>query len=109
MMDNRLNGQELPSNIYWVAAVNPYRRIKDADMNFKDSYYVKPLPPSMKELVWDFGALEQDQERDYINAQLRLLEERTGGIDIALGVLQGVLENERLTSLIISAQSFIRK
>jgi len=65
MMDNRLNGITLPSNIYWVAAMNPFRRTKELDINFKDSYYVKPLPPSMKELgnshiihLLQFGTLE---------------------------------------------------
>ncbi len=95
MTDGRMNGVLLPPNIYWVAAVNPYRRSslrpssirsrqtmvegkeidtkdlvpydnsneinQNENVSFRDDYYVRPLPQSMKELVWDFGALSATQ------------------------------------------------
>ena len=57
MIDGCLNGDKLPPNIFWVAAVNPYRRDNrdiqsrlGGRVSFRDAYYVRLLPSSMNEL-----------------------------------------------------------
>lgn len=66
MIDRRFNGNPLSDNIFWVAAVNPDRRqtrdvVDYSKLLFRDNYYVHLLPPSMRELVFDFGALGESQ------------------------------------------------
>ena len=40
-----------------------------------NEYNVRRLPASMMELVWDYGALNKEQENDYIKAKLELWSE----------------------------------
>ena len=94
-------GKELPSNIVFIAACNPYRQrekkqnIKNAglDINFayqqkkflndkeledinraKNNdlvYIVNPLPHSLLNFVFDFGSLKDEDEKDYINCIIK--------------------------------------
>ena len=81
MVDKSLDGLSLPRNIFWVGAINPVRadvsvdEKEDLDEGKRahlDMYNVRPLPASMYELIWDYGALNEEQERDYIRAKLGL-------------------------------------
>ena len=80
--------------MFIVAASNPYRgnslttissnkTITDADSEswFKGSYLVHPMVPSLNLLMWDFGALDADQESDYIDSKLALLDQSITAVD----------------------------
>ncbi|XP_021359260.1 E3 ubiquitin-protein ligase rnf213-alpha-like isoform X2 [Mizuhopecten yessoensis] len=91
--DQTMNGKKLvvTENLKFIAACNPYRkhsadmikRLEKAGLGYhvkQDEttdklghipmrhlvYRVHPLPHSMLPLVWDFGQLNQDMERQYI-------------------------------------------
>ena len=77
--------------MFIVAACNPYRgdslasltansaedlaSMKDTqkvdDQWFRGSYYVRPLHPTMELLMWDYKALNRDQEREYVFAKMK--------------------------------------
>ena len=74
-----LNGEELPPNIVFIAACNPYclrssDSISTAGLAVKSLtdeysnlvYRVKPLPETMMDYVWDYGSLDPKDERAYI-------------------------------------------
>jgi len=79
MMDHSLGGDPLPSNIFWVCATNPYKaKASVADCgdasgghSFRDHYQVRPVPEAMESVKWQFGALTEEAEKDYIGAKLR--------------------------------------
>lgn len=84
MIDNALRRTALPRNIFWVCATNPYVRSQvdvDDDPNtaasgdkaFRAFYQVHPLPTAMQQVKWQYGALTQSAERDYIKAKMRSL------------------------------------
>lgn len=105
--DHRFQGQRLPSNIFLVAAINPYRpkavqAIADGSQASDDSYNVRALPDSMLELVWDFGSLSVEQEKAYIAAKLRMSAAH-GLSNARLGMLQ----DRKLASFITQAQVWV--
>ncbi len=81
MVDRSLEGKALPENIFWVGAINPPRtdssvfESEDLDQGRRavlDMYNVRPLPEGWMQMVWDYGALDDEQEKDYVNAKLEL-------------------------------------
>jgi hypothetical protein len=94
LCDGWLGSRKLPRNLKIVAACNPYRLRQVADdetpgLIFEHHnrshdnvgtgivdplqnlvYRVHPLPESMIDLVYDFGALSEDTERLYIKSML---------------------------------------
>ncbi|XP_019643756.1 PREDICTED: E3 ubiquitin-protein ligase rnf213-alpha-like [Branchiostoma belcheri] len=99
MCDGTVNGKPLPvgeESLKIIAAVNPYRRhtktmirrLEQAGLGYhiraeqtEDKlgvipmrqlvYRVQPLPPSMLPLVWDFGQLNNQTERLYIEQMVK--------------------------------------
>ena len=69
--------QPVPDNLFIVAACNPYRGSSLAthdDGNWiRGSYYVRPLPPSLQLIMWDYGSLSTEQEQQYIDAKMKML------------------------------------
>ena len=39
----------------------------------RGTYYVRALHPTLKHLMWDYGSLDQSQERDYINEGMQMM------------------------------------
>lgn len=69
-----------------------------------DGYNVRQLPASMQELVWDFGMMTQDQEREYIACMLqKMTTESLGG---ASGANTSLLAR-RLTQIIMYSQVYL--
>ena len=77
--------QELPDNLFVVAACNPHRSCSAAIRKQTDDgseqrrnqddwklgfYYVKPLHQTLEFLKWDYGALDATQEVEYVKALL---------------------------------------
>ncbi len=98
MCDRLLDGVKIPVNIglQFVAAVNPYRehteemvkKLENAGLGYHISaektkekfkkiplrrlvYRVREIPASLFPLVWDFGTLNSESERKYINQMVR--------------------------------------
>ena len=83
---HRCKGKFLPANLVFVAACNPYRLkpeeessdhagLETHDKRNKDEqsklvYRVHPLPESMMDFVWDYGALDEEDEGLYIKRML---------------------------------------
>jgi hypothetical protein len=83
LVDHSLNGESLPENIVIVAACNPSRdkirlsgdRREELGQEWAIGHYqVHPLPASLHQLVWDYGSLKPDQEMEFIEKRLHLLE-----------------------------------
>lgn len=93
--------QLLPENIFVVASCNPHRgdslasHVKDISW-LKTTYYVHKLHPTLRYVMWDYGALDEDQERQYINAKLEMLNEN-------------LAENKELAELILKSQKKMRE
>lgn len=74
-----LNGNALSPNLSFIAACNPYR-LRFSNSNFTKglkgkhledtlsllAYRVHPLPEVMLDFVWDYGALDCNEEKAYI-------------------------------------------
>lgn len=99
-LDGSLDGQPLPPNIFWTAAINPDARMAaaaasrpsaspvssavfaappvppqaggsaDPDTELAD-FVVRPLPVSLTHLLLDYHSLTEAQEREFIAAYLR--------------------------------------
>ena len=97
LMDRMLDGEELPENIFFISAINPFsapsqetRRQHDMDfrpnaMSFRDVYFVHELPTVLQELKWVYGNLNvRDELSDYIKAKI----ERQNNLIITTGSRQ---------------------
>ena len=79
-----LQGRPMSQNLVFLAACNPYKQrpaehIKTAGLEGKNItdeysglvYRVHPLPEAMIDYVWDYGSLDPNDERDYIQRMVR--------------------------------------
>ena len=75
--------------MFIVAACNPHRGNSLASHSqetwVRGSYYVRQLHPTVRFLMWDYGSLDENQERTYINAKMKMLniqmpEAEVGGV-----------------------------
>ena len=70
--------QALPSNIFIVAACNPHDgnslatlSVPDPSENwFTGSYYVRPFHDTLNLLIWNYQALNTDQEYEYVQMKM---------------------------------------
>ncbi len=67
--------QTIPENMFVVAACNPHRGNSLASHKtwVRGTYFVRSLHPTLKFLMWDYGSLDEHQERDYINAKMKMM------------------------------------
>ena len=113
--------QELPPNIFIVAACNPYRGDSLASLQttfstqkhkpstttttdtsseigghwFRGSYYVRPLSPTLELLMWDYKALDPSREREFVHSKLSMTLSDADSSD--------------MTEIIVKSQQLIRK
>ena len=93
--------QPIPDNIFIVGACNPHRgnSLAASDIWVRGSYYVRQLHPTLQCLMWDYGALGEHQERDYILAKMKMSSGRkTSNADLA-----------NHTDLIVTSQNLMRE
>ena len=64
-----------------MAACNPHRgnslasHLESSEETWlRTTYYVRPLHPTLKFLMWDYGSLDESQEKDYVKAKLKMIE-----------------------------------
>ena len=91
----------IPNNLFVMAACNPHRGYSHAsheqDRWLRGSYYVHPLHPTLQLIMWDYGSLDNAQERDYINAKMKMLHRSMSNVEVA-----------SLTELIVDSQEVMR-
>ena len=108
LVDRSLDGTPIPTNVFLVAACNPHRgssvpirSSSERDDWVLGSYYVRPVPPTLRFLTWDYGALSDSQEFAYIQEKISM--DRGGEDD---GENMQVVQH---TSLIAHCQCMIRE
>lgn len=78
--------QPIPDNVFIVAACNPHRGNSLASNSQKTwvhgSYYVRQLHPTLQFLMWDYGSLDEDQEKEYINAKIKMLNRQMPNAEV---------------------------
>ena len=101
-------GKILPENIVFIGAVNPYRKAKQKRVGLKINsvndaydesdlvYTVNPMPHSLLNFVFDFGSLNSEDEKKYIQNMVN-----SSIADKKLSQLA--------TELIAEAQNYIRE
>ena len=91
-----------------MAACNPHRgnsvlsemdrdSIKSKDW-FRSSYHVRSLPPTLELLKWDYGALEESDELEYIRKKFEIEKSNISNLNVTF-----------LSEQIARAQSLLRK
>ena len=97
--------QAILDNIFVIAACNPLRSDSTVLLRnvknvwVKPSYYVRELHPTIEYLKWDYGALNDIQEMDYVNAKMNAFttDEVTA------------FKSDELTCLIVESQNRVRQ
>merc|ERR1719483_1152569 len=134
--DHSLNGEPLPKNLVVLGALNPVRRRKKVSSGLaaKDQagvetymnnlvYRVYPLPPTMKEYVWNFGHLDELDEQQYIGEMVHLAfrsEIEDGEFALALPRFKQLIGDELVEDVVdcvrvsfckclVSSQKIVRK
>ena len=64
----------------------------------RTTYYVRKLHPTLDFLKWDYGSLDEQQERDYVTAKMKMLNMDMAGVQI-----------QYLTDLIIVSHNLMRE
>ncbi|GBC05045.1 hypothetical protein RclHR1_00600008 [Rhizophagus clarus] len=103
-----LDGKPIHPNIRLFAACNPYRirkksisnvGLKPKNVRFEEQsrlvYEVKPLPDQILDYVWDYGRLQPNDEKIYIQIMVN-------------DQLEGTLGSPMLADLLFVSQEFIR-
>ena len=85
-----LSLQPIPENVFIVAACNPNRgnslSSHSQETWVRGAYYVRQLHPTLHSLMWDYGSLDEDQERDYINAKMKILNKQMPDAEVGWSV-----------------------
>ena len=103
--------------MFFIAACNPHRGNSLAALNIDtkpgesrvvsdnseevwimDSYYVRQLHPTLAHLIWDYGSLGEDQERQYVQAK----------VDMQSSSLPDI-QRTILTELVVFSQKLMRQ
>lgn len=112
-VDHTMDGDEIPSNILWVAAMNPFEVLKDdqkgKSLDFTGisttdlKFIVRPPPPSMEELIFDFKKFTHNQEEAFLTVMLMNRYDTGSG--------KYTLEHEERASIldfVLFSQEFVR-
>ena len=86
-----------------IGACNPHRGHSLATVLKKETwirgtYYVRQLHPTLQCLMWDYGALEEKQEREYISAKMKMSNKSASSSDQA-----------NLTDHVLMSQNLMRE
>ena len=74
----------------------------------KPSYYVRELHPTIEYLKWDYGALNNTQETEYVTAKMRAFTKNERN-DLASHELPDAFTSGELTYLIVESQKRMRQ
>lgn len=88
--------------MFIVAACNPHCGSSLASHNdgewLRGSYYVRPLPPTLQLILWDYGSLNKEQEKQYIDVKMKMLNYDITDLQLA-----------NLSNCIVSSQELMRE
>ena len=136
MCKHTYQGHPLPSNVVFIAACNPYRCYEkgkkvtiglDINQAYKEKkhlnekdlerlkrnsnsdlvYTVNPLPHSLLNYVFDFGNLEPNDEKKYIESIVEEPIKRIGGKNLNENQIKDI--HKLATGMILKAQNFTRE
>jgi thiol-disulfide isomerase/thioredoxin len=99
---------DIPSNIVFVAACNPYRiRANTSAVGLSPnsvsrvlSHRVYPIPDSLINSLWDFGQLTQEKEKAYIRGMLPSEDSL---------LYDQIYDDLRFINVIVTSQNYIRQ
>jgi len=93
ILKNSLLGEKLPKNLQFIAACNPYRIRKNKTLNIVGltakgssnrkendkqlAYTVYPLPHAIMNFVFDFGALDIEDIKKYIDSMVDKIDDKS--------------------------------
>ena len=72
--------------------------MSDNESWFQGAYYVRPLPPTLEIIKWDFDALSEGDESEYIQEKIKLIDEKFD-----------IIEIKYLSEQVEEAQKLLRK
>ncbi|UJR29383.1 hypothetical protein I4U23_010595 [Adineta vaga] len=107
-MDRTLHGKNLPENIFFTAAINPFVQSTDEKAVHRRDFLVHQLPQALENLKVCYGALEQSSLKSYIDKKI----ERLHGNSIDKKQMEMPLEKyaqEMLAESILNAQEFCER
>eukprot|EP00001_Collodictyon_triciliatum_P023624 04331_4 len=117
MCDHTMEGEELPKNLTFIAACNPYRKKETRQQSSKTKvgieshvqslqsrtafddlvYAVYPLPLSLAQYAWDFGSVYGNDEAEYI------------GFMVTPQHIQDQTLNRLYAQALVKSQAYIRQ
>eukprot|EP00047_Mylnosiga_fluctuans_P000005 m.183312 g.183312 ORF g.183312 m.183312 type:complete len:5791 (+) comp10000_c0_seq6:916-18288(+) len=120
--DGSLDGQPLPKNIFWVAAMNPKGNMAAhapgqshdytgvAQPRSDDDFIVRPEPVGMKRLQINFGELDQDQEETFIRNSVEFDPPTPGAafFEAIVSACQNFVRKAKLKRMHVSLRDVIR-
>ena len=74
---------------------------KNHDSWLKGTYYVRKLHPTLEYIKWDYGSLNQQQEKEYVNAKMKMLSQQS------MSPPDDIVPS--LTTIIVESQQNMRK
>ena len=99
-----------------MASCNPHRgdilaATEDHESWLKGTYNVRKLHPTLQFLMWDYGSLNEYQEREYVNTKMTLLNQNLYNSDLSDAPNQTMPSGDvaSLTDLIVESQKKMRK
>ena len=109
-VDRTICGEMLQDNIVIVSACNPAGRtslslsnLRESDLaknGFSGHYQVNRLPLTMDRLKWEYGALNAEQEKEFVYRRIEMIHENQN-------IPQYLIAE--LTELIVASQEMIRE
>lgn len=110
-VDHTLNGEPIPRNILWVGAMNPFEKLKEDKEKSLDFtgitsndlvFIVRPPPPSMEELIFDFKKFTPNQEKAFLTVLLMNRYNAEGKWALEME------ERETILNFVLFSQEFVR-
>ena len=119
--------QPIPKNLFIVAACNPHRgnslaaltvanvsKLRYINDNsdatwLMDSYYVRQLHPTLAQLMWDYGSLDEGQEGQYVQAKVNMFMNQLSKLQTPRKDQHSIIHSSMLTEMIVFSQNMMRK
>ena len=104
-MDGTIHGRDIPRNIFFTAAINPYMETRDEDRIHRTDFNVYQLPQSLENLVVPYGALTSDILGEYISKKISMFQVNSSRSNGTAMPLDRFVQ-ETLANCILAAQRF---
>ena len=64
---------------------------KDKEKWVRGTYYVRKLHPTLRFLMWDYGSLDEYQEKEYILAKMKMLNKEKSNPEVCEACFRDVV------------------